>query len=398
VAPSVNSGSGYRWTILGLAWFCIFTFAILYQSIPPILGLLVDNLGITHSQAGGLMSLFALPAIFLSIPGGLLADRYGARVIGGASLLLMALGTAIAALAGNYPILALGRLVTGVGTRVMLVVVPQIVTAWFRDREIGLSMGIFNTGMPLGTIISLSFMGMVGLQFGWNGPIWIGLAVSVVVLLLYLALYRARSGDGQIEAASPGLVSSLREAGLGIWWVGLAWAFFNAALISFFTYAPDYFVTLGETVSQAGLQASYPMWGSLILTPVVGILIDRIGGKWLFVTIGCVGIAVLLYLIPWFTSQVVVISILIGVFVAMIPPAIFSSPADLLPERLVGLGFGIIGTMFGIGVFLGPYVVGILRDISGTYLWSFTAMAIFAALGVIPMLLLKRQLVKAKRT
>ncbi len=164
------------------------------------------------------MSLFALPAIFLSIPGGLLADRYGARVIGGASLLLMALGTAIAALAGNYPILALGRLVTGVGTRVMLVVVPQMVTTWFRDREIGLSMGIFNTGMPLGTIISLSFMGMVGLQFGWKSPIWIGLAVSVLALSLYLLLHRTRSSDGQVEAAPSGLVSSLREAGLGIWW------------------------------------------------------------------------------------------------------------------------------------------------------------------------------------
>ena len=80
----------------------------------------------------------------------------------------------------------------------------------------------------------------------------------------------------------------------------------------------------------------------------------------------------------------------------MVPPAIFSLPADLLPDRLVGLGFGIVNTMFGIGVFLGPYVVGFLRDISGTYSWGFTAMAVFAALGVVPMLLLKRRLGKAR--
>ena len=77
-------GNGYRWSILGLAWFCIFTFAVLYQSIPTILRILMDTLDITHSQAGGLMSLFALPAVLLSIPSGLLADRYGARVVGGA--------------------------------------------------------------------------------------------------------------------------------------------------------------------------------------------------------------------------------------------------------------------------------------------------------------------------
>ncbi|MFC1977751.1 MFS transporter [Chloroflexota bacterium] len=392
----MNAGNGYRWSILGLAWFCVFTFAILYQSIPPILGVLVDALRITHSQAGGLMSLFALPAVFLSIPGGLLADRYGTRVVGGASLLLMALGTLIAALGGSYLILGLGRLVTGTGAMVMVVVAPKIVTTWFREREIGLSMGVFNTSMPLGTIVSLSFMGKVGLQFGWKGPIWIGLAVSALALSLYLLLHRTKSSDGQVEAAPSGLVSSLREAGVGIWWVGLAWALFNAALISFFTYAPDYFITQGKEISQAGLQASYPMWGSLILAPVTGILIDKVGGKWLFVTIGCVGAAVLLYLMSWFTGQAALVSVLIGVSVAMVPPAIFSLPADLLPERLIGLGFGIIVTMFGVGVFLGPYAAGFLRDVTGTYLWSFTAMAVFAASGAVPMLLLKRQLGKTK--
>ncbi len=107
------------------------------------------------------------------------------------------------------------------------------------------------------------------------------------------------------------------------------------------------------------------MWGSLILAPIIGILIDRIGGKWLFVTIGCAGIAALLYLMSWFTGQATLISILIGVAVAMVPPAIFSFPAELLPERLAGLGFGIIGTIFGVGVFLGPYVAGFLRDATG---------------------------------
>ncbi len=391
-------GNGYRWSILGVAWFCIFTFAILYQSIPPILGMLVDVLDITHSQAGGLMSLFALPAVFLSIPGGLLADRYGARVVGGASLLIMALGTTVAALGGSYLILALGRLVTGIGAVVILIMAPKIVTTWFRERELGLSMGVFNTAMPLGTIISLSFMGAVGLQFGWKGPIWFGLAGAVLAFGLYLTFYRTKGGEGSVEAVSAGLMSTLKGAGLGVWWVGASWALFNAALISFFTYAPDYFISLGEDVSRAGLQASYPMWGSLILAPVVGILIDRIGGKWLFVAIGCAGIAVLLYLVPRFAGQAATISILIGVLVAMVPPAIFSLPADLLPERQVGLGFGIIGTTFGIGVFLGTYVTGLLRDISGAYFWSFTAMAVFAALGVIPMLLLRRELSRARRT
>ncbi len=394
---NVNAGNGYRWIILVLAWFCIFTFAILFQSIPPILGMLVNSLHITYSQAGGLMSLFTLPSIFLSIPGGLLVDRYGAKLVGGVSLLTTTIGTLIAALGGSYLILALGRLVAGIGAVVVVIVTFKIVTTWFRGREIGLSMGLFSTSMPLGTIISLTFMGALGLRFGWQGPIWLGLAVSVLAFILYLALYRARKIGGPVEEMPSNWLSGMKEAGMGIWYVGSVWALYNAAMISYFTYAPDYFVSLGEDVSQAGLQASYTMWGPLILAPFVGMFIDRVGGKWLFVVVGCTGVSFLLYAMPYFTDQHVLIAILIGLFMAMVATSIFALPAELLPERMTGLGFGIINTMFGVGVFLGPYVVGFSRDISGAYYWSFTAMSAFALLGVIPMLLLKSQLGGAKR-
>jgi len=209
-------------------------------------------------------------------------------------------------------------------------------------------------------------------------------------------LYRKREAVGQVMVEPLGLLTMLKEAGWGIWWVGMAWALFNAALISYLTYAPDYFVTLGEDITKAGLLASYPMWGSIILAPIVGVLIDRIGKKWLFVAVGCGGIAIPLYLMPGFTSYAAILAISIGVFTAILTPAIFSLPAELLPERLTGFGFGIIGTSLGVGVLLGPLIVGSLRDATGNYLWSFVAMATFAALGVIPMLLLKRQLGKTK--
>ena len=105
----------YRWLILGLVWFSVFTFATLFQSIPPILGLLVSAFQISYAQAGGLMSLFMLPAVLLSIPSGLLVDRHGPRLVGSISLLTMALGTMISALGSSYLVLGLGRLVTGIG-------------------------------------------------------------------------------------------------------------------------------------------------------------------------------------------------------------------------------------------------------------------------------------------
>jgi len=385
----MNANNGYRWSILGLATFCILTFGIIFQSIPPLIGILVDVLNVSYARAGALMGLFTFASIFLSLPGGMLADRYGARNVGLVALVSMALGTAIVALGGGYWVIALGRFVAGVGAAVLVVVAPKIITAWFFDREIGLSMGIFNIAMPLGTILALNFMGVIAYRFSWQASIWISFAVSVVAICLFLVFYRSRKTDGVKTMGPVGLLTMAKQAGGDVWLVGISWGLFNAGIISFFTYAPDYFVSRGADIARAGLLASYPMWGSIVLAPIVGMLVDRVGRKWLFVSIGSGGIAVLLYLIPHFTSQAAMLSLSMGVFIALLTPAIFSLPAELLPERVMGFAFGILGTTLGIGISVGPYIVGNLRDTTGDYLWSFAVMAIFAGLGIIPMLILR---------
>ena len=378
----------YRWTILGLGTFCILTYGVIFQSIPPLIGILVEVLNVSYARAGALMGLFILPAIFLSIPGGVLTDRFGPRNVGVASLLSMTLGTAIVALGGSYWIIVIGRLVAGTGAAVLLVVAPKIVASWFYDREIGLAMGVFNISMPLGTILSLNFIGTIAFRFNWQTSIWISFAVGAATLFLFLVLYRSKSTSGEVKSEQAGLLAVAKKAGGNAWLVGLSWGLFNAGLISFFTYAPDYFISRGENIVSAGLLASYPMWGSIVLAPIIGLLIDRMGHKWVFVAVGCGGTGLLLYLIPEFNHHAAILSISIGVFVAVLTPAIFSLPAELLPESVMGFGFGILGTGMGIGTSIGPFIVGSLRDARGDYLWSFAAMAIFPAIGIIPMLIL----------
>jgi MFS family permease len=147
-----------------------------------------------------------------------------------------------------------------------------------------------------------------------------------------LVLYRSKSSGGEVKSEQAGLLTAAKRAGGSAWLVGLSWGLFNAGLISFFTYAPDYFISRGEGIVRAGLLASYPMWGSIVLAPIVGLLIDRMGHKWVFVAVGCGGTALFLYLIPEFNQHAAILSISIGVFVATLTPAIFSLPAELLPE------------------------------------------------------------------
>ncbi len=378
----------YRWIILGVITFCIFSYGVVFQSIPPILPILIKTLRISYAEAGVLMSLFTLPKFLISLPGGILVDRYGARTIGIASLTIMSIGTGIVASGNDYWILVCGRFLAGMGAAGMVVVGGKGVTSWFYDREIGFSMGIFNLSMPLATVLSLNLMGVIAYQSHWRVSILISLILSLIALILFFIFFKnltQTKGKNYLT----GISLKIKSAGKGIWLVGITWGLFNAGLISFITFGPDYFTNLGMDTAKAGLLSSYPMWGGVILSPFVGILIDKLGKKWLFVSVGCGGMAFFLILISFFPQKATIFAILIGFFVAILTPAIFSLPAELLPESLMGFGFGIHGTSLGIGISLGPYIIGLLRDLTGDYLISFIAMATFSALGILPMLLLR---------
>ncbi|MFC1867346.1 nitrate/nitrite transporter, partial [Thermodesulfobacteriota bacterium] len=282
-----------------------------------------------------------------------------------------------------------GRLLAGIGTTLLLVVTLHAITSWFREREIGLSMGIYNMAMPLGTILSLNFGGIFAAAFGWRASISAIFIISIIAFLLFLIFYREKNSETGIGTKGQTLFKILKKTGWEIWLVSSMWGLLNAAIIPYFTFAPDYFADLGKGLSRAGLLASYPMWASFLLSPVVGLLIDRIGRRRLLIFVGFIVSAILYYLIPRYPQYAAIFAVSIGVSATIQPTPIFSLSAELLPASVKGVGFGILTTSGAIGMVLGPYITGSLRDVTGGYLSSFNAMAIMALLGVVPTLLLK---------
>jgi MFS family permease len=79
-----------------------------------------------------------------------------------------------------------------------------------------------------------------------------------------------------------------------------------------------------------------------------------------------------------------------GIFSAMIPAPTYSLPPEMLRAENVGLGFGIISTCSGIGLFVAPFLVGKAKDISGSYGWSFILISLFSLLIMIFIFLTRR--------
>lgn len=368
---------GYRWGILAVVYLCMLSFALVFQSVPPILTLVRQELAISHAQAGLLMSLFALPGIFVAIPVGVLSDRLGARRTGVAALVLMAVGTAILGTSSSLVQAYAGRIVSGVGGLTLAVVLPQLLSKWFIRKELGLGMGIYNTAMPLGTILSLNIFGMLGESYSWRVSIATTTAMSTVALLVFLLFYR--EPDEEVGKAGGLAAADATGSGASIWLVGICWMWFNAALISFVTFSSDFLVSRGYGVGHASSISSLVMLGSLALSPIVGYVVHKHGRESVFIGTGGFLLAVLVYYVPA-SSLLVPLFVLAGVAASLVPAPIYSLPARIVRPENLGLAFGIMTACLNVGVLAGPYFVGLVRDFTGDYVLGFHLMAVFALL------------------
>ena len=266
-----GSDSGRRWVILGVMYLCTLAFAFAMQSLPPVLTLIMGELELSHAQAGSLMSFFALPGIIVSIPMGLLSDRYNPKAIGAISLVLTIAGIALFASGDAFPVMALGRFVSGAGAITLVIVAPQLLAQWFVGREIGIAMGVFNTAMPLGSVLSLNFLSVLGGRLGWRASVWFSAGVALLALVVFLLFFAPAPKKGKPLSGPPEpLLEGLRLTGSSIWLVGAAWMLYNAATISMYTFTPGLLKANGFSIASAGFYTSLFLWPSLFLGPFVG--------------------------------------------------------------------------------------------------------------------------------
>ncbi len=369
-----------RWIMLAQMCLCMMCAAFALQAVSPVLSLIMEEFHLSHHEAGMLVSLFSLPAVFISLPIGMLADRYGIKRVGIVSLLLAIGGTALIATGTAFPVLLAGRVITGAGAISLLIIAPQGVAQWFAGKEMGVAMGIFNTSGPVGVISALVGISALGARFGWRSGVWsvaVLLAATLLVLALFFRSPPQPAPSGEKEGHTPWHIGGM---GLSIWLVGLSWAFFSAASVSIFSFAPDFMVGKGLSLASAGFDTSLVMVGSLVLSPVIGYAMDRFGRQEVFIAVGGMAMAALLLFLPGTRKLFAPLMLSIGVAFALVPAPVHSLAAEVVSRKNLGMGFGVLSMLSNLGVLMGPQLIGLSRDVSGSYRTGFWLIALFALL------------------
>src|SRR5260370_3372389 len=135
-AAALNeAGSGRRWAILALLFATRVALGLQFQTLGSVADPLAKSLGLSFTEIGTLIGLFLMPGLVLAIPLGF-AGRYASdRALVTAGLVALALGGGVAAAADDFGLLALGRLLCGVGFVVTTILFTKIGVDWFAGPE-----------------------------------------------------------------------------------------------------------------------------------------------------------------------------------------------------------------------------------------------------------------------
>ena len=192
-----QSFSRYQSGLVALLAFVQFTIILDFIIMSPLGAIMMPALNISAAQFGVAVSAYAFSAGISGLLAAGFADRFDRK-----RLLLFfyagfAVGTALCALAPNYHVLLLGRIVTGLFGGVVGSIVLAIITDLFPLQLRGRVMGYVQTAFAASQVLGIP----VGLFLAnrWNWHVGFGAIVGLAIVVFVAALILMRPVDGHLR-------------------------------------------------------------------------------------------------------------------------------------------------------------------------------------------------------
>jgi MFS family permease len=367
------------------------TFSLFF---PPI----IDEFGWERGVTAGAFSFGFLVSAAVSPLIGRLMDRSGPCAVMELGVALMAGGLLLAPLTTQpwHLYLTIGVLVAAgsicLGYSGQSLFLPN----WFNRRR-GLAMGLAFAGVGIGSVTLLPWVQHMIEQTGWRtASTAVGIVVLVVLAPINLLLRKRPEdiglepdGDAAPTATSVKPVSNIVDRD----WAGIDWTLKRAlGTARFWWIALGYFgalyiwyaVQVHQTkyLLDIGFSPNVAVWAlgavSLLGIPgqiLLGHVSDRLGREWVWAT-ACMGFAVCfaaLIALGYFPALILVYVMVfaqgaLGYGLTSIMGAIV---AEIFQGKHYGSIFGCIMVAALAGGAAGPWITGILHDLSGNYTAAF---------------------------
>jgi MFS family permease len=337
--------------------------------------LYAHELGADRFQVGALFSAATLAAAVLSMPSGVLIDRFGTRTLLAFSILVAAGSQLAMAATTSVAPLYVWQIVGGLGAGAQQAALFSAITALVPSGRLGRSMGWLTFSMQAGFFIGPSIAGLL-LQ-------WIDLRtdIAVTTVMLLFAIPGAFAASTTVQSRQGfALMQPLRAllgqrafipVTIGLVASTLAWGTVGAFLPIFGKES------LHLTSAQVGLMLAIQAVANGLSRVPGGRLVDRARHRWPIVFTGVMvwGVAaIVLGHLNGFLAPVVLL-VVATPFMATAYVSIGVVFGDLSAASTRGVTMGAYGTVLFLGFAVGPLVFGPIVQAYG-YAAGFTACAV----------------------
>ncbi len=366
--------------------YAINTLAPFYQS----------DLGLSRAQIGLFFTAFYLGLAALSFAAGWLADRFGVRSITFAGHVGLGIMIAAAALAPSFAWAFAIFFFAGLGYSFLNPASTRGVMEWFSREERATAMGIKQTGVPVGGVLTALVAPSLVLVAGWRGS-FAGLgAANLVFGFLFRSLWR--EPDDAPQPAAP-RAPEPRPAQAAFRVRDLLSLSFGTALMligqmSLITYVPLYLKeTRGLSPYWASQALALTQLGGMIGRVGWGVVSDRLfhgARKIVLLLIGFLSTALTLGLglLPGGASLWAVLPLifLAGVCLVGYQGVSYALTAEIAGQGRTGAALGLLITFNSVGTIVGTPLFGHLVDVTGSYADAWIALAAVIFSGICAML------------
>ena len=404
IRKSLRESAFARWLALGLISSTMFFGYFFIDVAAPLQSLLETDYKWSPEVFGmlGGSEFFLNVFAFFLILSGIILDKMGIRFTLITAALTMVLGAAIKfyALSAGFTdgVLAnwlgsfftgvpataklafVGFAIFGVGIEMAGITVSKTIVKWFRGRELALAMGLEMAIARLGVFAVFRLSPIFAENSGVSHSVFMGLVflcIGFITFFIYTFMDRKlEKQDGETATGEPEeefKVSDLKKifTNPGFLTIAALCVLFYSAIFPFQKFATDMLASkLGLEIKTAAALFSYFPIGAMILTPFIGLFLDKkgMGAKMMLYGAILLTISHLIFaLVPnsAFTKPIAIGTIVIlGTAFSLVPASMWPSVPKIVEDRYLGSAYGSIFYIQNIGLLLVPILIGWVTSVS----------------------------------
>ena len=435
----LNDSPFARWTVLIIVATAMMMGYFVNDVMSPLETLLEmprseGGLGWTPSDygffsgAGSFINVFLLMLFF----SGLILDKMGIRFTGILACSLMALGTLLKLygvttdfgaaeiivfgfqLPMSVAVASLGFAIFGVGYEMTGITVSKAMVRWFTGHELALAMGIQLAMARLGTAAALSISAPIARHFSLSTPLLVSLAFLIIGLLAFLVFcVMDRKLDASMASNSSSscanratnegeefhwgdILVTLRNP--GFWLITIFCVLFYSAVSPFLKFSTKLMVMkYGVDADLAGFFSSIAPFGTILMTPLFGLIYDRYGKGVSLVITGALMLTAVHFgfSLPMHSSTIAIaLMVTLSIGYSLAPAALWPCVPKIIPLKCLGTAYSMIFFIQNFGRAIIPMCVGKANETDPSYttsmlIFGFTALG--AAITAIAILVVDRK-------